>query len=94
MWYYEKTSWSWNEIRGRPRRDSGKFHLRWDEVVDVGEEPVVIDNNQHQDHDETRIIDSNDLEHHDHEHGKDNNMDNHTHNNQYNESDTPKKSNL
>lgn len=70
----EKTSWNWNETKDGPSRDPGMFYVRWGEVVDAGDGPTVIGNNQHQDHDETESNESNDDENH-HEQGGDNNMD-------------------
>lgn len=73
----EKTNWSWNETTNGQSRDLGMFDMRWGEIEDAGEGPMVTIT-QNPDNAENNGDD--DLEHED-----DGDVDNNTQDNHNNE---------
>lgn len=76
----EKRSWVWNETRYGTSKDPGMFHMRWGNIIDMGEGPMVVNNTEQEDHDEIRS-DNGDSDHHNHHQGNNDNSDEDSQNN-------------
>ena len=48
----ETRGWNWNEITSGPRMDPGMFQMKWGDVIDTGEGPVLTNDDQEDEADE------------------------------------------